>query len=214
MTAFPLAFLLLLPLLQDDGAKEKRAPKGGEGRAAAQRETPSAEGNVLTFEVTTLDGRKITHENLKGKVVLVDIWGTWCPPCRKAIPSLVELATEMEKKGVVVLGVAFERPVKEKDSKNPPTYDPAKAAEAVKTFVAENKINYPVALGGPVGPDGVAKVFPTLKDFTSYPTLFLIGRDGKVKEVEVGFNKPNFEKFAEHVRKAAAEAPPKARAEK
>src|SRR5579871_1893468 len=84
---------------------------------------------VPAFSVTTLDGRQISLADLKGKVVLVNFWATWCPPCRAEIPDLM-LLQEHYKDKLVVLGISEDDP----------------PVEAVKKFVADQKMSYPVAM--------------------------------------------------------------------
>ena len=58
------------------------------------------------FEIVTMDGQRITLESLRGKTVLLDFWGTWCPPCRAATPDLVRLATKHAERPFVIVGVS------------------------------------------------------------------------------------------------------------
>src|SRR4029079_10972301 len=87
---------------------------------------------VSDFTVTGLDGRSISLADLRGKVVLVNFWATWCPPCRAEIPDLIKLQNKYRDK-LVVLGISEDEiPVDE-----------------VKAFAREQKINYPVAMTKP-----------------------------------------------------------------
>jgi thiol-disulfide isomerase/thioredoxin len=117
---------------------------------------------VPAFSVTTLDGRQISLADLKGKVVLVNFWATWCPPCRAEIPDLM-LLQEHYKDKLVVLGISED---------DPPVED-------VKKFVANQKITYPVAMSTPE----VRKIF---KGVVALPTTFVIDPDGKLQQKHVG----------------------------
>lgn len=118
--------------------------------------------DVEPFELTDLDGKIIKSSDLRGKVVLVNFWATWCPPCRAEIPDLIKLQEKYRDK-LVVLGISEdEAPV-----------------EQVKAFVADQKMNYPVAM---VTPD-VQRIF---KGVSALPTTFVIDRDGKVQQRHVG----------------------------
>jgi len=93
---------------------------------------------------------------LRGKVVLVNFWATWCPPCRKEMPDLDTLAHRFAKQGLVVLSLSDED-------------DHAKVA----SYVASHKINYPILLD----PEGA-----TAKNFhvEGIPKTFIFNRDGKL----------------------------------
>jgi len=143
---------------------------------AAKDIEPTVDGDVLEFEASDLEGNPVSHEDnrFKDKVVLVDIWGTWCPPCRDSISKLVELQEEYGEEGLVVVGVAFEE-----------TEDLTERRGALRTFVEENKMNYLVLDGGTTG--GVPEIFQTLKGFRGYPTMIIVGRDGKVAHANTVF---------------------------
>ena len=85
---------------------------------------------VAPFTVTDLDGKTISMADLKGKVVLVNFWATWCPPCRAEIPDLVKLQEKYRDK-LVVLGIS------EDEDASP---------QEVKAFGAEQKMNYPIVM--------------------------------------------------------------------
>src|SRR5450830_1872589 len=57
------------------------------------------------FTITSLDGKTISLDSLKGKVVVLNFWATWCPPCRVEIPEFVQFYRDFEKKGVVIIGL-------------------------------------------------------------------------------------------------------------
>src|SRR5262247_3734807 len=90
---------------------------------------PAALGD---FAVTDLEGRTISSSDLRGKVVLVNFWATWCPPCRAEIPDLVKLQERYRDK-LVILGIS--------EDEIPP--------EQVKAFAANMKVNYVVAMTTP-----------------------------------------------------------------
>ena len=96
--------------------------------ALARLEADDAKRQNADFTLSDLEGRTWHLRDLKGKVVLVNFWATWCPPCRKEMPDLQALYDEYKDEGLVVLSISDEEAVK------------------VNAFIAERKITYPVLL--------------------------------------------------------------------
>src|SRR3972149_6429128 len=106
---------------------------------------------------------KIVLENNKGKVLILDLWATWCPPCRKEIPGFINLYNKYQSKGVEILGIAFDE----------------NGSEVVPPFIKKMGINYSVYLDG----GDIAEAF----DLQAYPTTVIYGKDGKVANKHIGF---------------------------
>ncbi len=121
------------------------------------------------FEVTDVDGKRHTLADYKGKVLIVDIWGTWCPPCRAEIPSFIKLQEKYGEKGFQMLGLNYEG------------VEGEEAVAKVKNFIQENGINYPCALGT----DELQEQVP---DFEGYPTTLFFDRTGKIRLKLVGLH--------------------------
>ncbi len=115
------------------------------------------------FELKDLDGRIVKLSDFKGKVVLLNFWATWCPPCREEIPDLIALQNKYRDKGLVVLGVSL-------DQKGP---------APVKSFVGRMKINYPVVIGD-------EKTAMNYGGIQAIPTTFYVDRNGKIAGVQEG----------------------------
>lgn len=115
------------------------------------------------LNLTALDGQPVSLSALKGKVVVVDFWATWCGPCLQEIPGYIELQKKYGDQGVVIIGVSLD----------------TKKASEVKKFVSAKGINYPVAIGSGEHVDAFG-------GFDAIPTTFLIGRDGKVLHQKSG----------------------------
>jgi thiol-disulfide isomerase/thioredoxin len=154
----------------------------GCSKAPSTAEAPGAAGDapvvqllrepatVPPFSVTDLDGRSVSLASLKGKVVLVNFWATWCPPCRAEIPDLVKLQERYRDK-LVILGIS-------EDEVEP---------EQVKAFTTGMKMNYTVAMSTPE----LKKIF---RGVSALPTTFVIDRDGKMVRKHVGLlNAPETE---------------------
>ena len=118
------------------------------------------------FNVKDVDGKPISLEQFKGKVVLIDIWGTWCEPCRKAIPGLAQLYFKYRRHGFEVIGLTIEQSIP----------DPEEVRRHVKKFVQESGIPYRIAMGD----DPTLKQLPNYPQI-SFPTTLLIDRAGKVR---------------------------------
>lgn len=114
------------------------------------------------FAVTDLDGKTISSQALRGKVVLVNFWATWCPPCRAEIPDLIALQAKY-KDNLVVLGISEdEGPV-----------------DTVRAFVAEHKVNYFIAMTTPE----VSRIF---RGVAALPTTFVLDPEGRIVQKHVG----------------------------
>jgi peroxiredoxin len=136
-------------------------------KMAAAHETPAckADGQAnLDFTVKDMNGARVKLADYKGKVILVNFWATWCPPCKAEIPGFIELYDEYKDKGLVILGVSGDDD-----------------AETLKAFASEWKINYPMI----VGRDEQA-LLDSYGPIYGYPISVIVGRDGSVCGKHVG----------------------------
>lgn len=109
-----------------------------------------------------LEGKPLHVSQLKGKVVVVNFWATWCNPCREEIPDFVELYKEYRGRGVEIIGVSLDKGKEER----------------VKAFVKEFGIEYPIV----VGDIQVARQWLV----RGIPRTFIVDREGKVTQKIVG----------------------------
>jgi len=130
----------------------------------------AAETFPFTFAGTDIHGVEQSLEALKGKVVIVDFWGTWCPPCRAEIPSFVRLQKTYGEQGFQIIGLNYER--KGTDEEN---------LQGVLDFAEEFSINYPCLLSDQ---EATAQV----PNFQGFPTTLFIDRTGKVRLTKVGLH--------------------------
>ena len=112
--------------------------------------------------VRTLDGTSLSLHDLKGKVVLVNVWATWCPPCVIEMPGFQRAYEDLKDQDFVVLGIS-----KDQD------------AARVREFLLEKGITYPVAMASDTDLGG-------LTDVTTFPTSYLIDRKGRIRHTVEG----------------------------
>jgi thiol-disulfide isomerase/thioredoxin len=134
------------------------------GTAAPMADEPS-----VTFK--DLQGNNVALSSLKGKVVLVNFWGTWCEPCRGEIPILIKMQQQYGSKGFTVLGVATNDDEK--------AVDPFIHHTQFNVDGHEMTMNYPIVMGS----DEISTKFGGL---LGMPTSFLISRDGKIIKRYIG----------------------------
>ena len=115
------------------------------------------------FLVNDVEGRVLSTAEFRGKVVIVNFWATWCPPCREEIPEMIDLANRYKDR-LQIIGISE---------------DDDATAEEVRDFAREEKINYPIVMGS----SGVSAEYGGVP---ALPTSFLVNTDGRVVVKHVG----------------------------
>jgi thiol-disulfide isomerase/thioredoxin len=133
----------------------------------------------LRFSFPDLEGRLVASDDarFKGKVLLVDIFGSWCPTCHEATPELMRLYRRYHPQGLEVVGLAFEA-----------TGDTALDARQVRRYRDKFHIPFPLLLAGINDTESLAAALPQLRDLSAFPTTVFLGRDGRVRRVHAGFH--------------------------
>jgi glutathione peroxidase-family protein len=139
------------------------APAGNEATAR-----PPLPAVALETEMKGVNGESIKLSNYSGKVLLVNLWATWCGPCRNEIPELVRLHKEYQSRGVEMVGLTTE--------------DPIQSAESVQEFVRVFKMDYQVGWA----PREVA--IALMQGRGSIPQSLIVTRDGRIRKRFVGFH--------------------------
>lgn len=135
------------------------ANNSGSGNIRAEGERKPAPA----FKLKDSSGGEVTLASLKGKVVLLNFWATWCGPCEVEIPWFVEFERKYKDQGLVVLGVSFDDD----------------GWISVRPYMAAHKINYRIAIGS----DELSQVYGGVD---SLPTSFIIDRTGRIAATHVG----------------------------
>lgn len=130
----------------------------------------STEPFPFDFSLENIEGKKVSLSELRGsKVTIVDIWGTWCPPCRMEIPHFVELHQQWKQDGLQIVGINYERGEKE-------DFIPK-----IEEYRKEAGIEYPLVLGD----DATRNQVP---EFQGYPTTLFLDSEGIVRAKLVGYH--------------------------
>ncbi len=151
------------------------------------RAQDSETGDAFAFSLQTVNGgngEEMTLASFTGKILILDFWAVYCPPCREEIPGFIEILGKYREKGVEIAGITLDK-------------DP----EKVKKFIADTGINYPILMS-------TKEVIAGYGDIRAIPTTFIISREGKVLKKHVGFvEKAVFEKELDEI--LLASPPPK-----
>jgi len=144
----------------------------GENYSVAQDAKPIESAKPAPgWELSDLDGKTVRSSDFKDKVVILDFWATWCPPCRAEIPGFVELQKKYQAQGLRVVGVSVDQA----------------SAETVKAFAQKSGINYPVVLAD-------TNIVDAFGGIDGLPTTFIIDANGRIVKRHLGFTeKSDFE---------------------
>ena len=116
------------------------------------------------FILEDLNGNQISLSDYEGKVIFLNFWATWCPPCRNEIPGFVEAYEKYKDKGMEIIGISLDRI----------------SRESLLQFVEKYKMDYPIAFG-------TQKLLLDYDPGQYIPTTFIIDKNGKIKHKHVGF---------------------------
>ncbi len=160
---------------------------------------PNAEGGKLTrvtdpqqpfrFSGTDATGKTVDQNSpeFKGKAVIVDIFGTWCPNCHDEAPVLEALYRKYQAQGLEIVALAYEY-----------TDDAARNQRLMSIYRDKYGLTFPMLLAGTTADGQIAKTLPQLVDFGAFPTTIFLDRTGRVHAIHAGFSGPSTgEKYKE-----------------
>jgi thiol-disulfide isomerase/thioredoxin len=165
---------------QGEGSQSGEAETQPATRGAAEQPGEAATGTDVgqmppAFTLQDLSGNDVALSDFAGKVVILDLWATWCPPCRQEVPFLVSLYEEYKDQGLAVVGVGLDRG----------------GADVLAPFVEANNVTYTIL----VGDEMISRDYGV----SSIPMTLMIGRDGLVASREIGFAPSMQEEFRSKV---------------
>ena len=147
----------------------------------------------VKFEFPDLDNKPITLEDarFKGKVVLLQIMGSWCPNCLDESKLMTSIYQQYQNSGLEIIGLCFEK-----------IEDINIVKKNIDNFKNQLNITYPLVIAGNTQKGSVNKALPMLANFVAFPTLIIIDKKGKVRNIHTGYSGPAtgiyFTKFKDH----------------
>ncbi len=168
-------FSMMLVVLMLSFAGTASAFGMGSKNKAVQKKSTKSDYTAPDFQLKDVFGKTtLDPRDYRGKVVLINFWATWCPPCRQEIPDLIKLYKKYQK-DFVVLGLSVDK----------------NGTQGVRDFVKKMKMPYPVALA-------TQDVVFDYGGITGIPTTFILNRQGELVQKIVGFR--NFEQFESYIK--------------
>ena len=123
----------------------------------------SADSAAPDFTLTNQHGEQVSLSDYRGKVVVLNFWATWCPPCKAEVPGFNRMYEEYQDDGLVILGVSLDRD----------------GWRSVRPFLTEYNVSYPVVVGN----RDIAEAYGNIQ---SIPTTFVLDKDGEIRQKYVG----------------------------
>ncbi len=116
---------------------------------------------AINFSAQTSSGKKISLEDYRGKVVLLDFWASWCMPCKQEMPTVKKVYDKYHQQGFEIIGISLDE-----------------SREKFKSYIQKENISWPQIFDGKSGEEGIARKYAV----STIPTTFLIDREGKIAD--------------------------------
>ena len=118
------------------------------------------------FDLATLDGARVSNSNLEGRRVLINFWATWCAPCRREMPALMEAYDALDPRSATIVGIAVDEEL------------------SVRDFISEMGIDYPILLAGDLTGTRLIRDFGNPQGLM--PFSVVLNEDGDIETVKLG----------------------------
>jgi|Deesub1362B_J571_1020462.scaffolds.fasta_scaffold00163_43 cytochrome c biogenesis protein CcmG/thiol:disulfide interchange protein DsbE len=115
------------------------------------------------FTLKDIKGNNVSLSDFRGKIVILNFWATWCPPCRKEIPVFIKLYEKYKNEGLIIIGISLDKEGK----------------KVIIPFVKKFGINYPILIG-------TKEVENAYGGIRGIPTTFIIDKEGKIRKKHIG----------------------------
>lgn len=147
----------------------------------------------LTFRFPDAHGKMVSSNDARfaGRVLLIEVFGTWCPNCNDLAPLLVQWHRRYRDRGLEIVGLAYEF-----------TDDPEEVANRLHAYATRHNIEFPILRAGISDKAAASETLPALDRIKSYPTSIFVARDGTVSKIHSGFTGPA---TGEHYRRMVRE---------
>lgn len=189
-----LVLALVVSMLAACGGSQSATTNNASSAPVGKTNYPPIRAGLAAAEFEMLDGQKFKLADKKGKVLLINIWGIWCGPCRAEMPHLVEIQNKHRDDGVEVIGINI--------GDGNGNIEPA---AAITKFVADMKLNYTITRSEKNTP-GVREFYQQTKQGV-VPQTLLVDRDGNLRGVFIGGSATVFNSMKESVAKAVKDQP-------
>ena len=182
----PLAWVAVVAILYVTGALQYASSLAQgvvlrSGFVNASTTSSSSDVFNYNFTIKDLEGKKIEFKDFKGKVLFINLWATWCGPCRSEMPSIQELYNDVDKEKIIFVMLSL---------------DNEEHLERVKQFISYKSFTFPVYM--PSGYLTNQFQVPTI------PTTFVVAKDGTIALKEIGMKNYNTSKFKKYLEQLAS----------
>ena len=168
--------ILVVPSTRDKASTILQSAVIHSGMVNASAEGMSKEAFNYDFVVKDLSGKEVEFKDFRGKVIFINLWATWCGPCRSEMPSIQELYNGMDKEKIVFVMLSL---------------DEQNRSEKVKSYISQMGFSFPVFM--PQGQLANQLYVETI------PTTFIIDKNGYIIAKEIGMRNYNTDKFKRYL---------------